>query len=183
MEALECLTAEHELIKLYIAHIAAAATEMKRGKRPPAEFFEQVVILAKQFVDTYHHDKEERQMFTLLAQKHAGAFDDRLEAISYQHERGREYVANILGAIDGYRAGQSGTAHLIIENLEAFASMLTEHIRREDDEFFPIVKRTLTDDEAEQLLVEFGRADERAGVGFFEQSRERVDKMGKLLQV
>jgi len=183
MEALDCLHAEHEVIKRYVAHIQAAAAEMREGRRPPAEFFEQVVILAKQFVDTYHHDKEERQMFTLLAQKHAGAFDAKLEAISYQHERGREYVANILDAIDGYRDGQPARAEQIQENLDAFAAMLSEHIRREDDEFFPMVRQTLTDDEAEQLLVEFGRADEKAGVGFFEQSRERVDKMGKLLQV
>lgn len=183
MEALECLYAEHELIKRYLEHVVAATKKLSQGVRPPAEFFEQVVILARQFVDTYHHDKEERQMFTLLAQKHAGAFDGRLEAISYQHERGREYVANILSAIDGYRDGQVAKADLLQENLEAFASMLTEHIRREDDEFFPLVERTLTADEAEQLLVEFGRADEKAGVGFFEQSRERVEKMGKLLQV
>lgn len=183
MEALECLYAEHEVIKRYIAHVAAAAERMKRGDRPPAEFFEQVVILARQFVDTYHHDKEERQMFTLLAQKHAGAFDGKLEAISYQHERGREYVANILGALDGYRQGQATKAQTIQENLDGFATMLAEHIRREDDEFFPLVRQTLSTGEAEQLLVEFGRADEKAGVGFFEQSRERVEKMGKLLEV
>ncbi len=183
MEALGCLEAEHEVIRSYVAHLAAAAEKMKRGARPPAEFFEQVAIVAKQFVDTYHHDKEERQMFTLLAQKHAGAFDSRLEAISYQHERGREYVANILDALDGYREGRASQTEKLRENLEAFSTMLAEHIRREDDEFFPEVKSTLTEEEAAQLLVEFGRADEKAGVGFFEQSRERVEKMGRLLEV
>jgi hemerythrin-like domain-containing protein len=181
MEALECLYEEHRLIRDYLGHIGTAQARLAAGQRLPVEFFEQVVIIARQFVDRFHHDKEERQMFKLLAQRHGGAFDAQLEAIEHQHQRGRELVGAIADALDGYAAGDPRQLERIRDNVAGYAAMLAEHIRREDDEFFPLVRSALRPDEHDQLLVEFGRADEKAGIGFFATSRERVTKMGMLL--
>ncbi len=183
MEALECLREEHRLIQDYLQQLASARSRLAAGERPPVEFFEQVVIVARQFVDRFHHDKEERQMFTLLAQHHAGTFDAQLESIEHQHQRGRQIIGAIADSLDGYAAGNEQGLARIRDNVAAYADMLAEHIRREDDEFFPLVDTTLTDDEQEHLLVEFGRADEKAGPGFFATSQERVHKMARLLEV
>ena len=59
--------------------------------------------------------------------------------------------------------------------------MLRQHIHREDHVLFPMALHALSPDDLQQLLVEFQRADEKAGENFVEKNEERVQKMAALL--
>jgi hemerythrin-like domain-containing protein len=120
-------------------------------------------------------------MFGMLAQQTGGAFDAQLEALRYQHESGREHVAAIANALDGYDGGQDIKVTVLLENLAAYTSMLRQHIHREDHVFYPLVKRTLS--EQDQLLLgsAFEEADQKNDQQSLERGRELVMEMGALL--
>jgi hemerythrin-like domain-containing protein len=181
MNILQSLAHEHRLIRQYLDNLAFAVERLEHGERPPKEFFENMVLVAREFVDGYHHFKEEHQMFVMLAQKVKGRNDAAIEVLRYQHERGRAIITAIAQAIPGYHAGNEKDVLSILENSAAFGSLLRQHINREDSVFYPMAKKELSKEDQERLWEEFKRADEKAGADCFEKNEERVMKMAGLL--
>ena len=163
--------------------LSSALEKLLRDDPVPQQFFENAVIFAREFVDEYHHYKEEHQMFVFLAQKSGGIFDAQIDALRQQHEHGRMHVTRIVESVPGYLDREQAAATEIVESLAAYIAMLRQHIHREDHAFYPIAQRVLTADDAEQLLFEFERADAEARTGFVDECRDRVLKMEALLQV
>ena len=182
MNVLQTLVHEHRLIRQYLDNLAFAAERLEHGEHPPKEFFENVVLFAREFVDGYHHFKEEHQVFVMLAQKVKGKHDAAIEALRYQHERGRAIVAAIAKAISGYERGSEQDVLAMLENVAAFGALLRQHINREDSVFYPMAKKELSREDMERLGEEFRLADEKAGAECFERNEERVAKMEGLLR-
>jgi hemerythrin-like domain-containing protein len=181
MDALNILRSEHALIRQYIDNLALASEKLERGERPPKEFFEMAVDFSRRFVDKHHHFKEEHVMFTWLAQKKEGAFDASIEALRFQHERGRSHISGISNALEGYTQGREDKVTSVLENLAAYSSMLRHHIHREDHVFYPVVEKELAQTESKELVEAFDKENQKAGADFLEKSRELVTSMGALL--
>jgi hemerythrin-like domain-containing protein len=181
MNILQSLAHEHRLIREYLDNLAFAVERLEHGERPPKELFENAVLFAREFVDGYHHFKEEHQMFVMLAQKVKGKHDAAIDVLRYQHERGRAIVSAISQAIPGYHSGDERDFLAVLENVAAYGALLRQHINREDSVFYPMAKKELSKEEQERLREEFQRADEKAGEDCFERNEERVTKMAALL--
>ena len=63
-----------------------------------------------------------------------------------------------------------------------YIPMLRDHIHTEDHVFFPLAYLKLSEEEQEQLQVEFDRAKEKSGEGIFEESHSLVIEMGSMLR-
>lgn len=181
MNPLRILGHEHGLIRQYLDSLQYAVERLERGERPPAQFFENAVLFAREFADKYHHFKEEHQMFRLLAEVAVGEFDAPIDALRYQHERGRSHINAIADALSGYAEGHEQKMTAVLENAAAFCSLLRQHINREDHVFYPLVNKHLSHDQKEKLLVEFEKAEGKSGADFFDKSAEQVEKMAKLV--
>ncbi len=181
MKPLEILKNEHGLIRRYLDLLESAANRMEEGKKPPREFFEKGVRFGREFADEFHHHKEELILFVRLAQKHEGAMDGDIESLRHQHETGRDHVAAIGAALDGYESGNPVKTDQIREALRAYVPMLRDHIHTEDHVFFPMAEEKLTPEEHAQLEAEFERARQKAGLGTFEEYHKLVVDMSSLL--
>jgi hemerythrin-like domain-containing protein len=181
MNVLQTLAHEHRLIRQYLDDLAFAAERLEHGERPPKEFFENAVLFAREFVDGYHHFKEEHQLFVMLAQKMKGKHDAAIESLRYQHERGRALVHAIAEAVAGYERGEERAALIVLENIAAFGALLRQHINREDSVFYPMARKELSREDQVRLEEEFRRADQRSGQDCFDRNEERVTKMTGLL--
>jgi hemerythrin-like domain-containing protein len=182
MNVLRILGHEHGLIRQYLDNLQFAVERLERGEKPPVQFFENAVLFARDFVDKYHHFKEEHQMFRLLAEKAGGEFDGPIDSLRYQHERGRHHVGEIANALEGYDNNNEQGVTIVLENAAAFCSLLRQHVNREDHIFYPMARRSLTEAERDRLLEEFERSEENLGRDFFELSAEQVEKMSKLVK-
>jgi len=158
-----------------------AVEKLENEERPPKEFFDKGVQFARTFADTFHHFKEEHVMFVRLAQKKSGAIDGQIEALRQQHERARNHISAISDALEGYAAEGTIKTSEVLENVAAYISLLRNHIHREDHVFYPMVEEALSEDEEEQLQVEFEKAHRRAGENVFENSHKLVVDMGSML--
>jgi hemerythrin-like domain-containing protein len=181
MDPLETLSNEHGLIRQFLDNLSMAAGQIEKGDRPSAAFFEKGLEFARTFADRFHHFKEEHVLFVQLAQKKAGEIDAQLEALRHQHDRGRELIAGISDALDGYIAcDPTKTAHLL-EKMAAYASLLRHHIHTEDHVFYPMARKLLSAGEMAQLEQEFNREREKGGADTFERSHKIVIDMGSIL--
>ncbi len=155
MDAVGVLIEEHVVIKEFIETLNLAERKLEAGERIPGEFLQGMVEFARDFVDRYHHGKEETQLFVQVAQLQAGEFDGALEALRQQHEHGRDHIAAIAASIDGYEAGDPLKDADVLEHLAAYTSMLRLHVHREDHVFFPMARMHLDDGQNAALLKSF----------------------------
>jgi hemerythrin-like domain-containing protein len=181
MDVLDTLTNEHGLIRQFLDNLTLAAGSIEEGRRPSREFFEKGVEFARTFADTYHHFKEEHMVFVRLAQRRGGEIDAQLDALRYQHERGRELVSGMATAIDGYAANDPNKTADLLENMAAYVSLLRHHIHTEDHVFFPMARKILNDQEMRELENEFLKIQGKHGGDTFERSHKTVVDMGSIL--
>ncbi len=181
MKPLETLKNEHGLIRQYLDTLEEALKKMREGKRPPRRFFDHAVGFGRGFADGLHHFKEEYVLFVQLAQKLGGEFDGRIESLRHQHETGRDHVAAIAGALDGYEEGDPIKTDEIMRSLTEYIPMLRDHIHTEDHVFFPMAYDELSEEDQKQLQEEFDRARRKAGEEDFEFFHKLVVDMRSML--
>ena len=181
MKPLEILANEHGVMRQFLDNLDLAVEKLKKDERPPKEFFENAVQFAKTFANELHHFKEEQVMFVRLAQKQNGTMDGQIESLRQQHDRGRNYISEISNALDGYGEGHPAQVSQVLNNTVAYTSMLRDHIQHEDHVFFPMVLKELSEEEGQQLQVEFEKARQKAGEDSFEKGHKLVVDMGSML--
>jgi hemerythrin-like domain-containing protein len=181
MEALDILIDEHGIIRQFLEILAVSLKNMEQGKRPPREFFEKAVSFARDFTDKYHHFKEEYILFTRLAMKKAGKIDAEVEALKYQHERGRALIGDVSKALEGYAKGQEAQRLIILESLAAYTSLMRQHVHKEDHIFFPMVEKGIPWEEYRGLLEVFQQEGKKMGEKFLEKSKRDLHEIGRLV--
>ncbi len=158
-----------------------AAEKIENGQRPSEAFFEKAVDFSRTFADGFHHFKEEHVLFLQLAQKKRGEVDAQLEALRYEHVRGRSLVSGIEKALPGYAAKDPIKTGELLENIAAYCSMLRHHIHVEDHIFYPMAKKTLTEEEFAALVPEFEKQRDKQGADTFERCHKLVIDMGSIV--
>jgi len=147
---------EHGWIKRVLALIPDLTAGLA-GRAPTAEERAQlltVVDFVRNFADRYHHAKEEDLLF-----KYFDAGSDIIRSMLADHEAGR---AHVRAAVAGVEQGE-GTA--VRDHLMAYAELLTEHIRKEDEILYPWMNRELTDAQVGQLFAACAAVETRFGDG------------------
>jgi len=183
MKSLEILKKEHGLIRHALDIFALAQEELEMGERPPREFFEKAVEFSRTFADRFHHFKEEYLMFGLLAEKKEGFYDGEIGALRYQHERGRKCVDGVENSLEGYAQHDAIATTMLLENLAAYIALLKLHIYIEDQIFFRMVEKDLSEEEDRMLLEQFRHEEKRIGSeDFFENSRKLVHEISSIIK-
>ena len=144
------LVDEHTLIKRFIALVPAIVdrldVESDAGRRTLLDG----VDFIRSYADRYHHAKEEDILFSY--------FDpglDILKAMHEDHARGRGHVKDLLDALG--RKDREGAAG----SLAGYASVLSEHIRKEDEILYPWMDRNLSTRQVGEMFSKFREADGR----------------------
>ncbi len=181
MDPIETLTNEHGLIRQYLDNLALAAEKIEIGQRPSRAFFSKALEFAREFADRFHHFKEEHVLFVRIAQKRQGEIDPQLDALRYQHERGRELVAAVSRSLDGYEAHDGVKTSDLLESMAAYVALLRQHIHTEDHVFYPMARKLLSAEEIDALTREFAVDRERQGAETFERCHKLVVDMGSIL--
>jgi hemerythrin-like domain-containing protein len=181
MDPIETLANEHGLIRQFLDVLTMAAEKIENGHRPSEAFFEKSVEFARTFADGFHHFKEEHVLFVQLAMKKEGEVDAQLDALRYEHERGRSLVTGIENALPGYVAHDPIKTGELLENIAAYASLLRHHIHVEDHVFYPMARKTLTADDFERIGQEFEKQHEKHGRDTFERCHKMVVDMGSMV--
>lgn len=90
-----------------------------------------------------------------------------------QHDRGREITDYILAVTNGAKVG--GNAGELAKALEAFVLMYEHHAAREDTVIFPAWKRTMTEEQLDEMGEKFEEIEhEQFGEGGYEDAVRQI---------
>jgi hemerythrin-like domain-containing protein len=142
------LVQEHTLIKRLLALVPAITALMERDPMQGFDAARGALDFIRTYADRYHHAKEEDILF--------GYFDPGLgilQAMRAEHESARSHVREAAAGVEGR------DAPLTASHLAAYASLLEEHIRKEDDILYPFLDRQLTDRQVGEMFARFSEVD------------------------
>lgn len=153
---------EHRVIEKVLSALERAAE-----RDVPFAFYERAVDFIARFADECHHGKEEERLFPVLERKGVPREGGPIGVMCAEHEVGRGHVARMRALIaaedrDGLRR----------ESL-AYAGLLRDHIRKEDEVLFPMGRSVLDAGEIAKLTAAFREVEERGGY------RERYAKVAE----
>jgi hemerythrin-like domain-containing protein len=149
---MKALVDEHVLIKRWVALIPEVVKNLDLESEEGRQLILDGVDFIRSYADKYHHAKEEEILFKY--------FDENLDILKVMHEdhtQGRGHVKAILEAIE--RKDKASVA----EHLTAYAELLTEHIKKEDEILYPWMDRSLSITQIGKLYSKFKETD--AGMG------------------
>jgi hemerythrin-like domain-containing protein len=181
MNAIEILVEEHHLILRGLDLLTTAAERIERNQRPPREFFEKAVAFTFHFTNKFHHYKEEIVMFGLLAQKQQGEIDAEIERLRNQHSTLHDHMNEISRSLDAYSDNVQSEVRRLHRNLCDYIETLRRHINAENRIFYPVVAKTLTEDEMRSLAEEFEKYAAKESPNAMKRHRILIEEMAELV--
>ena len=159
------LMVEHRLIEQMVAVINNQRAVMLAKDHFDPIFIDAVADFFKTYADRTHHGKEEEILFRDLAKKNLSPEDRRsMQELVEEHKFARKKVNELLQAKEDFTAGKNGalkTLKTLLESMTALVEFYPEHIRREDEVFFPDTEKYFTKTEMDAMLDEFWEFDKK----------------------
>lgn len=146
------LVDEHVLIKRWIALIPEVVKDLEVESQAGRQLVLDGVDMIRSYADKFHHAKEEDILF-----KYFDENSDILKVMHEDHKQARGHVQAILEALE------IKDKNAIAEHLMAYAGLLTEHIRKEDEILYPWMDSSLSTRQVGELFSKFNEADLQMG--------------------
>jgi hemerythrin-like domain-containing protein len=170
MQATDILSSEHRVIERVIAAVATAAGRLEAGETVRPGFFLDAASFIKGFADGCHHRKEEGVLFQTMADNGMSAQGGPIGVMLYEHDQGRAYTKGMREAAEKLQAGDDSAKPDVIASARGYASLLTQHIHKEDTILFPMAARVIPVDQHDTVLAGFEHVEhEETGEGVHEK--------------
>ncbi|MBU2512639.1 hemerythrin domain-containing protein [bacterium] len=177
MTALDRLKDDHKLIKRYLDNLFIAHDFLVEREAVPASVFEKTLDFSKNFMNKYHHFREEYVLFLKLAEKKGGTIDPQIVSLRDQHERSRELVSRIKEALKGYKSNDEVAFSRLAENVGYYVSLERQHVNRENHVFYPMAEEAFSDDEMAEFDAEFDKIEKKQGGDSFDKAVKLVESI------
>jgi hemerythrin-like domain-containing protein len=139
----------------------------------PVEKEDGILEFLSIFVDRCHHGKEEEFLFPVFESAGAAQERDLIGVLMKEHKEGRELVARLEDAVKRRRSGEKTGERSVKDTLDEYATLLTQHIVKENTHLFPMVEMKLDSDTDSRLIEAFQKLEtERIGLGKHEEFHE-----------
>jgi hemerythrin-like domain-containing protein len=172
------LRKEHEAILQMLEAAEEVSHKIDSGKTVNPEILSGLLEFLRVFADRCHHGKEEDYLFPKLEEKgfphHAGPIAVMLN----EHDQGRALIREIAAAGEGYARADKEAGKRWSEAARAYAALLREHIRKENEILFVMAERALSPAEQEELSRDFEKVElEKLGAGTHERLHALMENL------
>ena len=184
MQPTEILIEEHRIIEKMLMIVDTLCDRLEKGENVESEHFRKAVDFIKNFADKCHHRKEEDVLFTMLVEKGMRKDAGPIGVMLNEHKTGRNFVKNLVEALDKYEKGDKSAKDQVIENARGYTQLLKQHILKEDRILYPMGDRILTSHDQRELLEDFERVEkEEMGEGVHQKYHKLVEILEKELGI
>jgi len=155
MSATEELLQDHVFIRRLQLVIEKCYALLYDGKDIPFGDLVKIADMIEQFVDNFHHGKEEKSYFPGTENK--DNYSEEIRKFVIEHELGRRIAKRVRIYLEEFLQGKD-TREPLARYLKAYSVFILDHTSKED-RFFTDVKekRSLSDKEEKDLKQEFER--------------------------
>lgn len=147
VEAIAIIQAEHRAYAAVLDCLNNLLQEIEsRGRSPDFELLHLILEYIRDFIDRYHHPKEDHYLFKALRRR-APEISPAIEALEDEHRRGPELTLALDWALREYQGlGVSAYARFR-DTARQYLSFERAHMRREETEIIPLARARLTKDD------------------------------------
>ncbi|MFH1610687.1 MAG: hemerythrin domain-containing protein [Patescibacteria group bacterium] len=143
------LSEEHQNILKVIQALNKKCQVLETGVDLDKDFFNQVINFIQNYADKFHHAKEEDILFKAINENEECMHCNPVEQMLHEHNLGRDFVK---GAKKGL---EENDIKKILENFTAYASLLQDHIFKEDNILYPMADQAISQTDQELMLEKF----------------------------
>lgn len=169
------LVDEHILIKKWLGLIPEVIANLDLESESDRQLVLDGLDFIRFYADKFHHAKEEDILFDYTDKNL-----DIIKVILQDHETARAHVKAVLAAI------KTKEKQSVIEHLNGYKDLLTEHIKKEDEILYPWIDRGLSTSQVGELFAKFNEAEEKLDKGVVENCKQfvgEVEQRIKALQI
>lgn len=147
MSGIDLLVEEHEYVSRMLVVMRKACLNFMDNKEIDYDDFEKMINFVRNFADGHHHKKEEIFLFTKMVE-HLGEAGKNIitHGMLVEHDLGRTYIRNLDEALKKYKNGEEEAKLDIVANAVSYATLLENHINKENNVIFNFAKRSLKED-------------------------------------
>ncbi len=176
--ATQILRKEHEAILKMLEATERTASLLERRAKVAPETLAGLLEFFQLFADRCHHGKEEELLFPLLEEKGLPRIGGPVGVMLWEHEQGRALVAQMSASGAAYAQGDAAAATRWSQAARQYASLLRDHISKENNILFVMAERLLSDSEQRELAETFERVEvEKMGAGTHERLHARMEEL------
>ncbi len=161
MGIIESLMQDHRHIKRMLGILEAMCLRIRTGDSPDPGHLNAAVKWIHAFVDGWHLNREEILLFPLLAKSHVQ--DDPIASMLGIHKRERRLVAEMARATSRARCGRDGAHEAFCMAAMAYIKLISEHIRKEEDEYYRQAKSVLDGRKRKELRMAWRNLEKEIG--------------------
>lgn len=133
-------------------------------------FFEFAINFIRDFLNDFHHPKEDEYLFSMLRRRHPEA-SSTIVSLEREHATGARLFSELEAALKSYARDSTSAFPRFREAVVAYVAFERKHALREEKEIFPLAEKYLT----KQDLAELGEAfKDRRDPRFGAQARKEI---------
>ena len=170
MEAIESLMSEHRIIERGIDALAAFADEELRRSTDDKQELGRFVEFIREFADACHHGKEEDILFKAMVEAGFPSQGGPIAVMLHEHDVGRAFVKRLADLAAQAAPWSAPDREALAEAAHGYASLLRQHIQKEDSILYPLAEQRLPPPVMERVDRECARyEEEKTGAGEHER--------------
>jgi hemerythrin-like domain-containing protein len=178
MTPTEQLKEEHQGIQLMLKILEKVCQRLESGERVDTGHLEKILEFIRVFADQCHHGKEEDFLFPEMEKAGIPKEGGPIGVMLLEHGKGRDYVRGMNEAMEAYKKNEAKASSKFVENARNYVALLTQHIDKENNVFFPWGERVLSEKQKEKLLEDFEKLEhERIGEGKHEEFHKLLQRL------
>lgn len=143
------LSAEHQNILKVLDAILIECAELEDGKELEYRFFEKAIDFFKNYVDNYHHAKEEDILFRAMLKQMGNSQCNPIPVMIQEHEAGRDFLKGIENGLTYNNKRE------VIENSQGYCFLRRDYIKQEDNVIYPMAEQLFSDEQKDWILGKY----------------------------
>ena len=148
------LSDEHKNILKVIGALLKECDALESGKEIDKEFFKEAIGFVRGYADKFHHAKEEDILFVELAKDDVQMHCDPTPQMLHEHKLGRNFIKELENGVE------ENDKNKVIENARGYASLLKDHIFKEDNILYPMADEALNQETQKIIADKFKKVEQ-----------------------
>lgn len=158
-ESLTIIKQEHRNLFRVVNVLDQMLRALKPDETPDFQFMEDVLDYISEFVDVYHHPKEDQFLFKALRARDANAAAI-IEELEREHHDCPGSLAELKAKLLAFKAGEPGAREAFKTAAADYLRFQTKHLQKEEGVVIPMAQRSLTDDDWRTIDAAFADNDD-----------------------
>jgi hemerythrin-like domain-containing protein len=174
LDATQDLKQDHITVRRLRDIAQICSNKLYANENIPIEDIKIISVIIEEFVDRFHHGKEEQAYFPETKDK--DSFSEDIRKFMIEHELGRRIAKMLLYQVQAWNQGIDHREP-IARFLKSYAVFITDHTYKED-RFFDLIEneKILSNEENERLMKHYESCRNQVG------GKARMEQMMKLIE-